>query len=85
VESPRIGIAVSRQVAGSVRRNRARRRLREAARQRLLPDDSPLRMAGMTYHVVLIARPAAVDAPFDELASDVGRLGRRLASLSARQ
>jgi ribonuclease P protein component len=74
----RVGVTVSRQVRGAVRRNRARRRLRELARLRLLTDDSPLRALGITYDVVLIARPPAVDAGFDELLADTEAFARRV-------
>jgi ribonuclease P protein component len=79
----RVGVTVSRQVRGAVRRNRARRRLREVARLRLLTDDSPLRARGITYDVVLIARPPAVDAEFDELLADGDAFARRLEGAGA--
>src|SRR5947209_17528230 len=63
----RIGVTVSRHVKGAVDRNRARRRLREAARERLLGADSPLRRVGIRYDVVLIARPAPLALPFADL------------------
>lgn len=75
--SPRIGVSASRRVGGAVRRNRARRRLREAARMHLTGEDSPLRARGITYDVVLIARPAALTLPFDELAREVTAAARR--------
>jgi len=58
----RVGVTVSRAVKTSVQRNRARRRLREVAREALLGMDSPLRQVGIRYDVVLIARPAALEA-----------------------
>jgi len=62
----RIGIAVSRRIKGSVHRNRARRRLREAARNQLRGDSAtPAR--GIAFDVVLIARPGALTLPFPEL------------------
>ena len=63
----RIGVAVSRQLKGSVRRNRARRRLREAARAKLLRHDSEPSVRGIPYDVVLIARPAALTLPAADL------------------
>lgn len=75
----RVGVTVSRQVRGAVRRNRARRRVREAARLRLLGDDSGLLRPGIPYDMVLIARPAAVDAVFTALLRDLERAAGRLA------
>ncbi len=74
----RVGVTVSRQVRGAVLRNRAKRRLREAARLRLLGEDSPLRELGRSYDVVLIARPAALEAEFGDLLRDVDRCVSRL-------
>jgi ribonuclease P protein component len=78
----RIGVTVSRHVRGSVDRNRARRRLREAARLRLLGPDSPLRRVGIRYDVVLIARPAALDVPFADLENETEQAALRLANLN---
>ena len=75
--SPRVGVSVSRRIRGAARRNRARRRVREAARLRLTGEDSPLRALGMTYDVVLIARPAALTAPFPDLEREVLLVARR--------
>lgn len=74
---PRIGVSVSRRLRGAVRRNRARRRLREAARLYLAGEGSPLLAAGMIYDVVLIARPAALTAPFADLAREAVMVARR--------
>lgn len=74
---PRVGVTVSRRIRGAVRRNRARRRVREAARLNLLGDGSPLRVEGKTYDVVLIARPAALTAPFAELVRETLAVARR--------
>lgn len=75
----RIGVTTSRRVKGSVARNRARRRLREAARLGLLADSAPGR-TGIGYDVVLIARPAALELPFGDLEAEVTAVGRRLGS-----
>lgn len=75
---PRVGVSVSRRIRGAVHRNRARRRLREAARLNLLGDDSPLVQGGKTYDVVLIARPAALTAPFADLLRDTRAFARRV-------
>jgi ribonuclease P protein component len=77
-DGSRIGVTVSRRVRGAVRRNRLRRRLRELARRRLLADDSPLAASGIKYHVVLIARPAALAAPAAQLERDADGFLRRL-------
>ncbi|MBL8536218.1 MAG: ribonuclease P protein component [Hyphomonadaceae bacterium] len=60
-----VGFTASRKVGGAVTRNRARRRLREAARQ-LLPD---LGLPGVDY--VLVARAATADAAWEALLDDV--------------
>ena len=55
---PRIAVTAGKQVGGAVRRNRAKRRMREAVAQ------APIR-SGREY--VLVATPAVVDTPFEEL------------------
>ncbi|MDR7401064.1 MAG: ribonuclease P protein component [Armatimonadota bacterium] len=63
----RVGIAVGRSAGGAVRRNRLRRRVREALR----------RLAGRMrsgYDVVVVARPPADRRPFPQLVSVLGRL-----------
>ena len=79
----RVGVTVSRMVKSSVERNRARRRLRELARLRLLGGDSPLNGVGIRYDVVLIARPAALVVDFAELAAEVDQAAARLSKLSS--
>jgi len=74
----RIGVSTSRQIRGSVSRNRARRRLREAVRLRLLADGSLLGRPGITLDVVLIARPGAVDVPLATLCDELGEFEARL-------
>ena len=74
---PRVGVTVSRRIRGAVRRNRARRRLREAARLNLVGEGSPLLAGGKTYDVVLIARPAALTAPFGELVRETLAVARK--------
>jgi ribonuclease P protein component len=78
----RIGVTVSRAVKGSVRRNRVRRRLRELARLKLLGPDSPLSSLGIRYDVVLIARPAALDASFADLSAETEQAAVRLSKLN---
>ncbi|HYD87092.1 MAG TPA: ribonuclease P protein component [Vitreimonas sp.] len=60
-----LGFTASRKVGSAVVRNRARRRLREAARK-LLPE---LGVPGADY--VLVARQQTPDAPWDALLDDV--------------
>ena len=75
----RVAVAVSRKVRGAVRRNRVRRRLREAARAALFGGDSLADDLGIGYDVVVIARPAALDAAFPELVASMEAVRRRLA------
>jgi ribonuclease P protein component len=81
-EVNRVGVTVSRAVKGSVQRNRARRRLRELAREKLLGPDSPLLSLGIRYDVVLIARPAALEVSFADLAEEAGQAALRLSKLN---
>jgi ribonuclease P protein component len=75
----RVGVSTSRQIRGAVARNRARRRLREAIRLRLLRDGSKPHPQGITFDVVLIARPPALTAAFTQIESEVGEFSLRLA------
>jgi ribonuclease P protein component len=72
----RVGVAVSRRVGGAVQRNRVRRRLREAARLRLLPPAEGTPAVG--YDVVLIGRPAALEMPLAALEAEVAGVRSRL-------
>jgi len=76
----RVGVAVSRQLKGSVKRNRAKRRLREAARTQLLGRDSSEHQAGIPYDVVLIARPAALTLSADVLEREAREVRHRLSA-----
>lgn len=60
-----LGLTATKRIGSAVVRNRARRRLREAARQ-LLPQHG---LAGVDY--VLVARQAAPDAPWTALLDDL--------------
>jgi ribonuclease P protein component len=70
-ESRRVGFAVSRQLRGAVKRNRARRRLRAAYRQ------VRAQMAG-AVELVVVARASAATRPFTELVEDMRRLAEAL-------
>lgn len=61
----RLGLTATKKIGGAVPRNRARRRLREAARQ-LLPQFG---LAGVDY--VLVARQQTPEAPWATLLDDV--------------
>ena len=78
----RIGVTVSRGIRGAIDRNRARRRLKEVSRLKLLGPDSPLRVVGIRYDVVLIARPAALEVSFAELEAEAAQAAARLSKLN---
>ena len=75
----RIGVTVSRTIKGAVDKNRARRRLREVARQELAGADSPLQGVGIRYDVVLIALRRILDMPYAELKAEASLAALRLA------
>lgn len=68
------GLTASRKIGNAVVRNRARRRMRQAAHQ-LLPKHG---LAGVDY--VLVARQAAPDAPWGALLDDLQNALIRLAA-----
>ncbi len=68
-----LGITVSKRVGGSVQRNRARRRLRSAARE-LMP-----RLAQPGHDYVLIGRQETLTRPYPALLSDLEGALRRSA------
>jgi ribonuclease P protein component len=61
----RLGFTASKKVGNAVKRNRARRRLKEIARLHMP------RLAKPGYDYVLIARPVAVGCPYDHLVQDL--------------
>ena len=76
-ETVRVGFTATRKVGGAVARNRAKRRLREAARA-LIPAHGA---AGSDY--VLIARMGTAARPWDRLLDDVKSALTRLATPAA--
>ncbi|HST92744.1 MAG TPA: ribonuclease P protein component [Brevundimonas sp.] len=70
----RLGFTATRKVGGAVIRNRAKRRLREAARA-LAPQ---LAVPGSDY--VFVARAGTADRPWDRLLDDVKSALTRLAT-----
>ena len=61
----RVGFTASRKVGNAVKRNRARRRLKALVREMIATGANP------GLDLVLIARPATVDRPFDDLRRDL--------------
>ncbi|GAB2177016.1 ribonuclease P protein component [Dongia sp. agr-C8] len=61
----RVGFTASRKVGNAVKRNRARRRLKALAAEMIASGANP------GLDLVLIARPATVDRPFDDLRRDL--------------
>jgi ribonuclease P protein component len=74
-----VGFTCTKKIGNSVVRNRARRRLREAAR-RLVPLHG---LAGVDY--VFLARDATADAPWDALLDDMKDALLRLAAALERK
>jgi len=74
-EEARLGFTVSKRVGNAVMRNRARRRLREAARLAL----EGAAMPGVDY--VLIGRGDAITRPFERLQADMVTALSRLSLL----
>ena len=64
-DAVRVGFTASRKVGNAVKRNRARRRLKALVREMIATGADP------GLDLVLIARPATVDRPFDELRRDL--------------
>ncbi len=62
---PRIGFTASKRIGGAVERNRARRRLREAARE-ILPQ-----RARRGHDYVIVARRECLTRPYDGLKKDL--------------
>ena len=67
----RFGISTGRRLGGAVRRNRVRRRLREILRR--APNDT-----GHGWDILIVVRPPAADASFDDLRTALERLLRSI-------
>lgn len=75
VPGTHVAVVASRAVGTAVARNRAKRRLRAAARKTRLPE---------AVDLVVDARPEALAAPFTALSRDLARLSARAAERWAR-
>ena len=65
----RFGISTGRHLGGAVRRNRVRRRVREVLRR--APNHT-----GHGWDILIVVRPPAVDASYDEIRAALERLLR---------
>jgi ribonuclease P protein component len=70
LEATRFGLSTGRRLGGAVIRNRVRRRLREALRV-MAPSFQP------GWDVLIIARPALIDADHEALVATLRRLLER--------
>lgn len=73
----RVGVGAARRIQGAVARNRAKRRVREAVRVSL-PAGLGGRWMGRPYDVVIIARPAVLSVPRDQITAEVRTVWERL-------
>jgi ribonuclease P protein component len=80
----RVGVTVSRRLRGAAKRNRLRRRLREAARASLLTRPGSPADVDAGYDVVLIGRPAALELPLEALSEEAAQVRRRLAATAGK-
>lgn len=67
----RLGVSASRKVGGSVRRNQAKRLIREVFRRNKPPGDAP------GVDIVVIPRPQLLETPFVTLEADYRSALRR--------
>lgn len=74
-----LGFTASRRIGKAVARNRARRRLREAARAVLPGPAQP------GYNYVIVARPAALTCPFTRLTDDLSTALARITRAGGRK
>jgi len=66
----RLGIVASRRVGDAIVRNRAKRRLREVFRRRVLADPRASGDVARGLDVVAIAKSGIASAPFDAVTAD---------------
>ena len=77
-EPPRVGYTVTRKIGDAVRRNRAKRRLREAVRLAVARDMRP------RHDYVIISKPDVLTAPFGALCEDLRQVIARAHARGAR-
>jgi len=75
----RVGFSVSKKVGGSVVRNKARRRMKEAFRA-LLPQ-----IGGKNAHLVFIARAAISEAQYAQIAADMRYLLKKCGLIGGKE
>ena len=76
MDTPRLGLSVSRKVGNAVTRNTVRRRLKEVFASTISEVPGSL-------DLVVSARPSAAGASFDELSDEFGRALRKVADKGA--
>ena len=78
LDTPRLGLSVSRKVGNAVTRNAVRRRLKEVFASEISEVPGNL-------DLVVSARPSAADVSFEELGEEFGRALRKIAEKGASQ
>ena len=80
----RVGNTVTKKIGNAVERNRIKRRLRAAVRIWATTADAAVSSAARGRDMVLVARRAALVAPFDALVADLDRAAARVFLESSR-